>query len=181
MPEMPLEVGLLKDASVIVSITDTAFRAAVLLWAASWHQIPAASLPDDDRILALLSGYGKSVSEFIEIKDQALWKFIKCSDGRWYHPTIANKAIRTWEYRQSYRKRMAEARAAKADKNQKPERGKRRSVTEAIKASITDPVTELNQTKPNGKESTSFTKSGLIQIGEPLRLQLASLGHSRGK
>lgn len=128
MPEMPLEVALFKDASVIVSITDSAFKAAVLLWCASWHQIPASSLPDDDKILALIAGYGRDVASFSEIKSEALWKFIKCSDGRFYHPLIAEKAIRTWQYRENYRKRTAEARAAKAA----------RSVTDDVTGSVTD-------------------------------------------
>ena len=149
MPEMPLEVGLLKDASVIVSITDSAFKAAVLLWGASWHQIPASSLPDDDKILAMVAGYGRDISGWLEIKEQALWKFIKCSDGRWYHPKIAEKAIRTWEYRESYRRRMELARAAKAAQHPKPKSRKRTSITESITGSMTGSVSALNQTKPN--------------------------------
>jgi hypothetical protein len=160
MPEMPLEVALFKDASVIVSITDAAFKAAVLLWAASWHQIPASSLPDDDKILSMIAGYGREVSCWLEVKEQALWKFIKCSDGRWYHPKIAEKAIRTWEYRESYRRRMEAARNAKADKNHKPKTRNGRSVTDAKTRSIKVSVSALNQTKPNCilDRSTSLAK-----------------------
>ena len=180
MPEMPLEVALLKDASVIVSITDAAFKAAVLLWGAAWHQIPAASLPDDDKILAMVAGYGRDVSGWMEIKDQALWKFVKCSDGRWYHPKIAEKAIRTWEYRESYRRRMEIARAAKAGTNQKPKSRNGHSVTESIIGSITGSVSRLNQTKLSKRVLSTSLATGLAPIGPASEELLASLGSSRG-
>jgi Protein of unknown function (DUF1376) len=146
MPEMPLDVALLRDASIIDAITDQSFKAAVLLWAVSWHQVPAGSLPDDNVALARWTGFGKHVSEWLEIREHALWKFVKCSDGRLYHPIIAKKAIRVWEYRESYRRRMEAARNAKAGKGNI---GKPKSVTGSVTGSVIDPVSRLNQTKPN--------------------------------
>lgn len=182
MPDMPLEVGLLKDASVIVSITDAAFKAAVLLWGASWHQIPASSLPDDDKILAMIAGYGRDVSGWLEIKEQALWKFIKCSDGRWYHPKIAEKAIRVWEYRESYRRRMEAARAAKAAQNPKPKSRKTRSITEQMAGSNIASVSRLNQTKPNClKDISTSLATGPEPIGQLSDEALTSMGIRRTK
>jgi hypothetical protein len=151
MPEMPLEVELLRNASITVTITDAAFRAAVFLWAASWHEVPASSLPDDDRILSMLAGFGRSLSDWAEVRDQALHKFIKCSDGRFYHPVIAQKAIRVWEYRESYRRRMEAARQAKAGKLN----GHNGAIPKSLKGPIIGSMTEqiigsisrLNQTK----------------------------------
>ena len=149
MPEMPLDVALFRDASIIDSITEQSLKAAIILWCVSWHQVPAGSLPDDDNALARWTGFGKHVSEWREIRDQALWKFVKCSDGRLYHPVICAKAIRTWEYRQSYRNRMAAAREAKAEKNQKPIPGPGRPMTRSMIEPIAGSMRSLNQTKPN--------------------------------
>jgi hypothetical protein len=73
-----------------------AVLAAVLLWGASWHQVPAASLPDDDRLLAQLAGYGKVVNAWKKVRAGALRGFVKCSDGRLYHPVVAEKAREMW-------------------------------------------------------------------------------------
>jgi Protein of unknown function (DUF1376) len=146
MPEMPLDVALFRDASIIDAITDQALKAAIILWCVAWHQVPAASLPDDDHALARWTGFGKHVSEWLEIKEQALWKFVKCSDGRWYHPIIAEKAIRTWEYRESYRRRTAEARAHKALKRSGNNGGG------SITGSVTDVVTSSVVRRTDAKE-----------------------------
>lgn len=47
---MPLDVLRLRDSD-LASIEDAeAFRCSVLSWCVSWHQVPAASLPDDDAL-----------------------------------------------------------------------------------------------------------------------------------
>ncbi len=91
-PFMPLDVVRLRDSDLAALESPEACWAAVLLWCASWHQIPAASIPDDDRVLAKLAGFGKIVKEWAKIKDGALRGWVKCSDGRLYHPVIAEKA-----------------------------------------------------------------------------------------
>lgn len=87
---MPLDVGRLRDSRFAATATDGEFRAAVLLWCAAWHQVPAGSLPDDDRELAVLSQCGRNAIAFQEVKG-ALHGFIKCNDGRLYHPLICEK------------------------------------------------------------------------------------------
>lgn len=93
---MPLDVRRLRDSALITERSAEEIVAALLLWAASWHQIPASSLPDDDRQLAALAGYGRAVREFVRVKDGAMHRFIRCSDGRWYHAVIAEKAAEGW-------------------------------------------------------------------------------------
>lgn len=90
---MGMDVRRLRD-SKFASIEDAeAFRAGILLWCASWHQIPAASLPDDDIELSALAGYGRVVKEWKKARlAGALHGFLKCTDGRLYHPVIAEKA-----------------------------------------------------------------------------------------
>lgn len=93
---MPLDVRRLRDSDLAAMETPESCWAAVLLWAASWHQVPAASLPDDDRVLSNLAGYGRVVSEWQKVKEGALRGWVKCSDGRLYHPVVAEKAIEAW-------------------------------------------------------------------------------------
>ena len=49
---MPLDVLRLRDSDLAALANGEEFKAAVLLWCAAWHQVPAASLPNDDRLLA---------------------------------------------------------------------------------------------------------------------------------
>lgn len=94
---MPLDVSRLRDSDLVALEDAEAFRAAVLLWGASWHQVPAASLPNDDRVLASLAGYGRVVKEWLRVKEGALRNFVECSDGRLYHPVVAEKARESWQ------------------------------------------------------------------------------------
>lgn len=86
----------LRDSKFASTPKAEAFRAGVLLWCAAWHQVPAASLPDDDVELANLAGYGRmsfSVREWKKVRAEALNGFVLCSDGRLYHMVIAEKAV----------------------------------------------------------------------------------------
>lgn len=93
---MPLDVVRLRDSDLAATESAEVFRAAVMLWCASWHQIPAASLPDDDRVLAKLAGYGRVVKEWQKERDGALRGWVMCTDGRLYHPVVAEKAVEAW-------------------------------------------------------------------------------------
>lgn len=93
---MPLDVRRLRDSGLATLAEPEAAWAAVLLWCAAWHQVPAASLPDDDRELAALAGYGRVVKEWKRVRESALRNFVMCSDGRLYHPVVAEKAVEAW-------------------------------------------------------------------------------------
>lgn len=90
---MELDVRRLRDSKFAAAAEGEAFRAGILLWCAAWHQLPAASLPDDDVELANLAGYGRVLKEWKKVRASALHGFVKCSDGRLYHPVIAEKAL----------------------------------------------------------------------------------------
>ena len=94
---MPLDVARLRDSELSSSESPEACWAAVLLWCASWHQIPAASVPADDKWLAKASGYGRVVKEWARVKAGAMRGFIECTDGRLYHPVVAEKAREAWQ------------------------------------------------------------------------------------
>lgn len=99
---MPLDVVRLLDSDLFALATGDEFKAAIALWCKAWQQIPAGSVPDDDRVLAHLSGAG---ARWKRIKDMALRNFVKCSDGRLYHSTLCEKANEAWAKKQSYRER----------------------------------------------------------------------------
>ena len=86
---MPLDVVRLRDSGLTAKATGDEFRAAVLLWCASWHQTPAASLPNDDQELANLCGYARAMREWAK-KLEAKAKYVVSgsrSDFPW-HNTI---------------------------------------------------------------------------------------------
>jgi uncharacterized protein YdaU (DUF1376 family) len=102
LPFMPMDVVRVLDSDLFALSTGDEFKAALALWCKAWLQIPAASLPDDDRVLAHLSGSG---SRWKRIKGMALRGWVKCDDGRLYHPVIAEKAAEAWKHRQAQRHR----------------------------------------------------------------------------
>lgn len=93
---MPLDVVRLRDSDLASTEPPEVCWSALLLWCASWHQVPAASLPDDDRVLANLAGFGRVVKEWQRIREAALRGWVKCTDGRLYHPVVAEKARDAW-------------------------------------------------------------------------------------
>ncbi len=108
LPFLPLDVVRLLDSDLFALSTGDEFKAAVALWCRSWNQVPAASLPDEDRILAHLSGAG---ARWKKVRAMALRGWIKCGDGRLYHPVVAEKAREAWELRLRQRERSARGNA----------------------------------------------------------------------
>lgn len=97
---MPLDVQRLLDSDLFINATGDEFKAAVALWCKSWSQVPAASLPDDDRALA---HYSRAGSKWAKVKAVALSGWTKASDGRLYHAVVAEKAMDAWEERKQHR------------------------------------------------------------------------------
>lgn len=102
LPYMPLDTVALLESDLFALSTGDEFKAAVTLWCRAWYQVPAGSLPADERILASLSQTGPA---WPSVREIALRGWMKCSDGRLYHPTIAPKAIKAWAGRVAQRKR----------------------------------------------------------------------------
>jgi len=103
---MPLDVARLRDSELASNETPEACWAAVLLWAASWHQVPAASIPNDDRWIAKTAGYaqrGKIAKEWPEVRAGALRGWVECRDGRLYHSVVAEKALEAWDSKREQR------------------------------------------------------------------------------
>lgn len=119
---MPLLGQRLFGSDFNGTASDSEWRAALTLWWAAWTQCPAGSLPDDDAALCRLADLGRDVKTWLKLKDKALHGFVKCSDGRLYHPTLAEQAVIAWDKRQQDRatrtadtQRKAKERAARSD------------------------------------------------------------------
>ncbi|MFP3652272.1 MULTISPECIES: DUF1376 domain-containing protein [Burkholderia] len=102
---MPLDVIRVIDSDTFGISTGDEFKTAFRLWAKCWQQVPAASLPDDDRVLAHLAGLSENLPKWKKVRAVALRGFVKCSDGRLYHPVIAEKAIEAMQRRDDHAER----------------------------------------------------------------------------
>lgn len=113
---MPLDVARLRDSELASNETPEACWAAVLLWAASWHQVPAASIPNDEKWIAKAAGYaqrGKVAREWVAVREGALRGWVECTDGRLYHSVVAEKAREAWQAKLEQRHRTECARIKK--------------------------------------------------------------------
>lgn len=153
MPYMPLDIVRLFDSDLYALSTGDEFKAALSLWGKAFLQRPGGSLPNDERILAHLSGAG---SRWPEVRDMALRGWVRCSDGRLYHPTVAEKAREAWEARLARRERTAAARAArlaaKANSDTEPPSSVTESVTENATSDVTEVVTGSKGREGKGRE-----------------------------
>lgn len=86
------------------------FKAAVALWCRAWKQIPAASLPNDERVLAAFSGAREN---WPEVREMALRGFVLCSDGRLHHKTLSGDARRAFGKKMDRRTRTQAATEAR--------------------------------------------------------------------
>jgi hypothetical protein len=74
---------------------DSEWRLGVTLWLKSFHQVPAASLPDDDVQLAGSAAWAATWT-WRKSRDGALRGWIKADDGLLYHPFVAEIALEAW-------------------------------------------------------------------------------------
>lgn len=96
---MPLDVARLRDSDMASEQTPEENWAAVLLWSAAWHQVPAASMPDSENWIAKAAGYmmrGSIDKRWKDVRTGAMRGFVLCTDSRWYHPVVAEKANESW-------------------------------------------------------------------------------------
>lgn len=115
------------------------------LWTACWHDTPAGSLEDDDDVLADLAMC--EPTKWAKVRDQVLHGWIKASDGRLYHPVVAEKAQEAWAQKQAQRQRTEAARLAREQKRQQSQQQPMSSATTStVTSSVTETVTASNGT-----------------------------------
>jgi hypothetical protein len=98
-----LNVERLMASELVALSSHEVIGAAVLLWCRAWKQTPAASLPDDDRINAAFAKL--ALPRFRKLKGEVMRGFVKCSDGRLYHRTLAAEATKAFDRKQAFRKK----------------------------------------------------------------------------
>lgn len=128
LPFMPLYGDALIDSDLFLLASGDEFKAALTLWWASWKQLPAGSLPNDERVLAGLARIDPR--RWNKVRVVALRGWVLCQDGRLYHPFVARLATEAWEARQAQRARTEAARKARDERRTS-------SVTETATSSVT--------------------------------------------
>lgn len=182
MPFMPVDLVRLFDSDIYALSSGDEFKAAFTLWGKAFLQVPAGSLPTDDRILAHLSGAG---SNWRKVRDMALRGWIKASDGRLYHPVVAEKAREAWQARLAQRARTEAARQARAQKRQSSDSGPAGAntppVTERATKDVTSPVTfSVTENVTGSKGQGQGQGQGIVDI-PPTPQPLARPGEARAQ
>lgn len=89
---IPIDVQRLLKSETWRLGTGDERAAAMALWLESWHEVPAGSLPNNDRMLRKLA----DTEKWPRVRAQALRGWIQCSDGRLYHPVTCEKVLEAW-------------------------------------------------------------------------------------
>lgn len=179
LPFMPLDLARLFNSDFYAIASGDEFKAALTLWGRSFEQVPAGSLPDDDRVLSFLSG---TRVDWSKIKEIALRGWTKCSDGRLYHRVVAEKAMDAWQARLAGRARTEAARNAKKNTkyqanggNSPPNAQSDAQPAKSVTDTVTEPVTGLSQGCDGDK-----VKVKVKVKEEEERYPLATLARSAG-
>ncbi len=159
-------VRLLSSELVAVSTGDE-FKAAVLLWSHAWQQKPPASLPDDERVLAHFSGLTGNLPKWRKVRHMAMRGFVKCSDGRWYHPVLAEDARRAAKARQQRRDAIAK-RYEKQDDPPTPEPTRKPTAVGTTERTAELPVQSSTNPVPEPKKEFKNQSLGFGSGGSAL-------------
>jgi hypothetical protein len=95
--KMPIDIVRLQSSDIQMECSPEEKWFAFELWMAAFHQVPAASLPDHDEKLAYMAGLSRDKRTWNRVKKAALRGFVKHSDGRLYHPVLADICREVWE------------------------------------------------------------------------------------
>lgn len=95
-----LNVERLMASELVALSSHEVVAAALFLWARSWKQVPAASLPDDERVMAAFARL--PLPRFRKLKGEVLRGFVKCSDGRLYHRFLAREAVNAFQRKAAF-------------------------------------------------------------------------------
>lgn len=114
-PTLPIDVQRLRDSDFVALASADEFRAALLLLSAAWHQVPAGSLPTDDRLLCALAKV--EMKTWKKIKHGALRGFAEHSDKRLYHPVLTATVLKSWDTMRTQKGRTVAATAARKDRH----------------------------------------------------------------
>lgn len=157
------------------------------LWTAAWHEVPAASLEIDDDVLA--DNAMCDPDTWLLIRDKVLRGWVKCSDGRLYHPVVAERANDAWATRKGFRERLAAVRGKRGKKqatenttSQTTEQNTQQSAgqtteqnTERSTGQSTGQTTEQSTGQSTGVKERVESREGRGERGEERKEDSASL------
>lgn len=174
---MPLDVRRLLTSETWIEAADNprVGHASMCLWAESWHQVPAASLPDNDKVLARLAMC--DAKTWKRIRDLVLAGWVKCEDGLLYHPVVAEKARESWEFKLKQRARTqaaTEAREAKRRAEQSSRDGGRDDQRDVAR----DARRDVHQETGQGPDQTFTTPEGLPRTDSHLAARSPAADHA---
>lgn len=150
----PIFRSRLFGSSFHARVSDAGWRSGLTLWLKSWDQVPAGSLPDDDIDLCRLAEFGRDMKSWKKVREEAMHGWLLATDGRRYHPVVAEGVNEAWKRKCDQRNRTSSARAARLAKivSQGKNDGATSSVTEDVTGSVTDRVTDrVTESKGQGQ------------------------------
>ena len=117
-----------------------AFRAEIIARDVAWSQVPAGSLPEDDRVLAHLLGFGRDTRRWRRVRDAgALSGWRLCRDGRLWNLQLVSEAQRALTLAEAQRERTLKARMKAAEKRRASPSGS------PVRGSVTELVTDTRE------------------------------------
>ncbi len=196
-PHTPVFRTKLFSSEFHARATDSEWRAGFTLWLKAWDQVPAGSLPVDDVALARLAELGRDVKAWNKVKAGAMRGWIECSDGRMYHPIVAEGVNNALNAKVAQREKTANARIAalakkmqaSTDDAEKTRFGNEiekvrqalsqtlsltakasvtGSVTDRVTGPVTESVTESKRREGEGKEKENVKEKGFDLDKTPL-------------
>ena len=105
---MPLDLNRLFKSDTWLLSSGEELKCALKLWGEAWMQVPAGSLPNNERILAALAGAGR---RWQRVRNLVMRGWVLCRDNRWYHPVVAEKVVHSLTLKAKSLARTARARA----------------------------------------------------------------------
>lgn len=152
--------------------SDSEWRAGVTLWLKSWDQVPPGSLPNDDIELCRLAELARDLKAWKKVRDGAMRGWVLCSDGRLYHPVVAEGVNTAIEAKQKQRLKTSKARIAALEKHLKEatsDRDKERITDEIkrIQQSLSQSLLQtLSRPPREGEEREKVKEKGLVNPSE---------------
>lgn len=162
-PYFPLFRRRLFASTFHLQANDSEWRAGVTLWLTSWDQVPAGSLPNDDRQLCRLAGLGRHFRAWSRVKKMALHGWRLCDDGRLYHDTVAEAVNKAFLGKKAARARTAAATEARRNVQRNDDRNDQRNVPPSKKVESGRTITNKGNRpsrEPNGSLLPPFPPYG---------------------
>ena len=103
LPGFMLNTERLMASELVALSSHEAVAAALFLWCRAWKQVPAASLPNDERVIAAFARL--PLGRFKKLRAEVLRGFVLCDDGRLYHRVLAVEALNAFNKKHAFRAR----------------------------------------------------------------------------